>query len=217
MRPMSGTIPAPSGFFFPTTPSPASSSPSTTNPRCPRAHPWKSEASWTRRAAPLTDLSCRRALISPRNSCQLAVSETLRKVGTRVEREVRGGCQQRTRRRTPRALETSQNDRLASSDARDRGARRSLERTRARACACRAVCHRRAPGRTQTPRAWTPPSSGRGRPADCGTLEVGSNDDRARRKRASRRSADCGRRSPCDAVSPSPLLSFWRFLHGFAF
>ena len=209
---MSDTIPTPSGIFFPTTPSPASSSPSTT----------RSSMSWSSSmevrgvmdeacSTAVTDLSCRRALISPRNSCQLAVSETLRKVGTRVGREVRGACQ-RTQIRTPRALETSQNDRLASSDARlDRGARRSLERTRARACACRAVYHRRVPGRTQTPLAWTPPSSGRGRPADCGTLEVGSNDDRARRKRASRSSAVGA------PVSPSPQMSFWRFLHGFAF
>lgn len=53
-----------------------------------------------------------------------------------------------------------------------RGARRSLERTRARACACRAFCRRRVPGRTRTPRAWTPPSrdavrAGGRRPADC--------------------------------------------------
>ena len=94
VRPMSGTIPAPSGTFFPTTPSPASSSPSTT----------RSSMSWSSSmevrgvmdeacSTAVTDLSCRRALISPRNSCQLAVSETLRKVGTRVEREVRGACQ----------------------------------------------------------------------------------------------------------------------------
>ena len=61
---------------------------------------------------------------------------------------------------------------FGASDARlDRGARRSLERTRARACACLAFCRRRVPGRTRTPRAWTPPSRDAvqtRRPADCG-------------------------------------------------
>ena len=66
----------------------------------------------------VTVLSCRRALISPRNSCQVAVSETLRKVEAYVGREVRRWACQRTQTVSAgaRDAESSRtNDRLALS------------------------------------------------------------------------------------------------------